>query len=439
MRFIKYILPVIIIFSLFSCNNGFNKDELEKIKVGDTKEILVSKVGNPLNTENIERYIYDNNNTVYIYKGKVNDYFFSSFDTDNFKKIKIGITEEELVLLIGKPIRTEDIDIVYYKDYQKIVIYKGAIESIDLHSFQDLSTLDKVRLNFNGNSMLIVNIALAIIMFGVALDIEVSQFKEVLRKPKSLLVGMLSQFIVLPALTFLFILIIEPTASVALGMILVAASPGGNISNFITSLAKGNSALSISLTAFATVSAVFMTPFNFSFWGGLYSSTSDMMIPIDIDPYQMVKTVMILLGIPVVLGILFKHYFSEFAIKISKPLKTFSLVFFIGLVIGAMSINFGFILKYIHLVLLMVFAHNLIALSSGYALARVFKLPKIDRRTLSIETGIQNSGLALVLIFNPNLFDGLGGMAFIAAWWAIWHIVSGLTIASIWKRIPTNN
>ncbi|MCK5906508.1 MAG: bile acid:sodium symporter family protein [Flavobacteriales bacterium] len=287
--------------------------------------------------------------------------------------------------------------------------------------------------------MLVINFALAIIMFGVAIEIEFKHFKEVLKHPKSMMVGVFAQFIALPVLTFLFILLIKPTASVALGMILVAASPGGNISNFMTSLAKGNSALSISLTAFATVMAIFMTPLNFSFWGNLYTETSGTLIPIKIDAYQMVKTVMLLLGIPVILGLLFRKYFTELALKIAKPLKTFSLIFFIGLIVGALSMNFDFFIDYIHLIVLMVFAHNLIALFTGYSLAVVFKLPKIDRRTLSIETGIQNSGLALVLIFNPKLFDGLGGMAFVAAWWGIWHIISGLVVANFFKRIPTGD
>lgn len=454
MRLYKILIPIFILFYMSSCSKDFNTKELNSIKVGDSKDLLYSKVGNPSEVDDIERWIYEGNNSIYIStKGKVKNFFLypvkpvnddnvsvlkpiDSLNLKLFRKVRIGMTKEELLGFLGKPKNIENIEIVYYKSHQKIVVYNNVIESIDLHAFQDLAILDKVRLNFNGGGMLVINFALAIIMFGVALEIEFKNFKEVLKHPKSMIVGVFSQFIALPLLTFLFILLIKPTASVALGMILVAASPGGNISNFMTSLAKGNSALSISLTAFATVMAIFMTPLNFSFWGNLYSETSDVVIPISIDAYQMVKTVMLLLGIPVILGLLFRKYFTEFALKIAKPLKTFSLIFFIGLVVGALSMNFSFFIDYIHLILLIVFAHNLIALFTGYSLGVVFKLPKIDRRTLSIETGIQNSGLALVLIFNPKLFDGLGGMAFIAAWWGIWHIISGLVVASIFKRIP---
>ncbi len=434
-----------------SCNKNYNSDELENIKVGDTKELLFSKVGTPSKTQNLERWIYEGNNTILIGKGKVQDYFISMSNIkDNdvsitnelntkqrtFEDVRIGMTKEELSEFLNKPIKKEKIEVVYFNKHQKLIIYNNKIESIDLHAFQDLSILDKIRLNFNGGSMIVINFALAIIMFGIAIEIEFSHFKEILKHPKSMMVGVFSQFIALPAVTFLFIWFVQPTASVALGMILVAASPGGNISNFMTSLSKGNSALSISLTAFATIMAIFMTPLNFSFWGNLYSETSGLVIPIHIDPFQMVKTVMLLLGLPVIMGLLFRRYFEKISLRIAKPLKIFSLVFFIGLIIGAMSMNFEFIVDYIHLIILLVFAHNLIAFVTGYSLGIVFKLPKIDKRTISIETGIQNSGLALVLIFNPKLFDGIGGMAFIAAWWGIWHIISGLVISTIWSKRP---
>ena len=453
MNSIKYLIPFFILFYMSSCSKSFNSAELENIKVGDSKELLISKVGEPLKVKKIERWIYEGNNTILIgVKGKVQNYFISpnndskdnsiailgmsdDLEVKSFMDVRIGMTKEELLGFLGKPMSIENIEIVFYKKNQKLIIHDGKIESIDLHAFQDLSILDKIRINFNGGSMLVINFALAIIMFGVAIEIEFSHFKEVINHPKAMMVGVFSQFIALPALTFLFIWIIQPTASVALGMILVAASPGGNISNFMTSMVKGNSALSISLTAFATVMAVFMTPLNFSFWGNLYSETSSMLVPIKIDPYQMVKTVMLLLGVPVVLGLLFRKYFEELSFKIAKPLKIFSLVFFIGLIIGAMSMNFEFIVDYVHLIMLIVIVHNIIALATGYSLGAVFKLAKRDKRTLAIETGIQNSGLALVLIFNPKLFDGLGGMAFIAAVWGIWHIVSGLIMVAFWTKI----
>lgn len=299
-----------------------------------------------------------------------------------------------------------------------------------------MEVLDQVQLNFSPSGLLILNITLAFIMFGVALEIDTRNFKRILKKPKSLLVGFFSQFLVLPGITFLLVLAIKPTPSVALGMLLVASCPGGNISNFISNLAKGNTALSVSLTGIATLGSIFLTPANFAFWGGMYEKASQLIMPIEIDPWHMLRTVVILLGIPMAAGVVFARKFPRITAQITRPIKIISILIFAGFVVIAFSNNFSYFLNYIHLIFLIVLAHNAVALLSGFSLGTVFRLPRVDRRSISIETGIQNSGLALVLIFNPNLFDGNGGMAFVAAWWGIWHIVAGLGIAALWSRKP---
>ena len=298
---------------------------------------------------------------------------------------------------------------------------------------ESLEVLDGIRLNFNADGLMLLNISLAFIMFGVALGLRVENFKKVVLNPKPAVVGVLSQFVLMPAMTFLLILLIKPSASVAMGMILVAACPGGNVSNFITSLARGNVELSVSLTGIADLSAIVMTPFNFAFWASLYNLTADKVIPIQIDLFEMFKTMLLLLALPVTLGMLFAYYFPNITKKIFNPIKIISILIFFGYIAAALGLNFDHFLNYIHLIVWIVLIHNLLALSTGYFAARIFKLSEKDVRTITIETGIQNSGLGLVLIFNPNLFDGLGGMAFIAAWWGIWHIVSGLTIGFLWK------
>jgi bile acid:Na+ symporter, BASS family len=303
-----------------------------------------------------------------------------------------------------------------------------------------LDYLDNIRLNFNEGSLFLLNITLAFVMFGVALELKKERFKRVLAKPKAAIIGVISQFILLPLLTLLLVLVINPSPSIAFGMILVAACPGGNISNFMTSLAKGNTELSVSLTAVADFSALVMTPFNFAFWGsiyaGFYSKGSDILIPIEIDPFEMFKTMIILLGIPLTLGMLFSYKFPKITSKIVKPIKIASIVIFTGYVVAAISINWEHFVKYVHVIFLIVLIHNALAISTGFSFAKLFKLSQNNIRTITIETGIQNSGLALVLIFNPKLFNGLGGMAFIAALWGVWHIISGLGIAAFWSRKP---
>ncbi|MFO7827015.1 MAG: bile acid:sodium symporter family protein [Bacteroidales bacterium] len=304
-----------------------------------------------------------------------------------------------------------------------------------------LEVLDKIHLNFSQGGLLFMNITLAFIMFGVALEIDMNSFKTIIAKPKSIIVGVISQFFLLPVLTFILVLIINPTPAVALGMILVAACPGGNVSNFISSMAKANIALSVSMTAVATLGAIFMTPINFAFWGGLYAKSHPLLRPIEIDPFQMFQTVFIILGLPLIVGMLFAKKFPSLTLKIKKPIKILSILIFGGYVVAALSNNFSYFIKYIHLIALIVFIHNALALLTGFTFSTIFKIPRRDRRSISIETGIQNSGLGLVLIFNPKLFPPdleLGGMAFIAAWWGIWHIIAGMGIATLWSRKKIN-
>jgi len=302
---------------------------------------------------------------------------------------------------------------------------------------ESYEVLDHIRLNFSPQGLFIMNVTISFIMFGVALDMKFSGFKELFKNPKPLIVGVVSQVIVLPLVTFLLILILRPSVGVALGMLLVASCPGGNISNFISSLSKSNTELSVSLTAFNTIGAIIITPFNFAFWGGMYAKASPLLRPIEIDPFQMLQTVVILLGIPLVLGLIFSIKFPTTTQKIIKPVRWASIFLFIGFVIGALSANFSNFLKFIELIFLIVLIHNALAFLSGYYFSRIFRLNPKDRRTIAIETGIQNSGLGLALIFNPKIFPPeleLGGMAFIAAWWGIWHIVSGLSLAFYWRR-----
>jgi bile acid:Na+ symporter, BASS family len=277
------------------------------------------------------------------------------------------------------------------------------------------------------------------------LDIKIQNFKDVLKNPASIFTGIVSQFVLLPVLTFLLALLINPTPSVALGMILVASCPGGNISNFVSSMAKGNAALSVSLTAFATLAAIFMTPLNFSLWGSLYidfynaKGAAELVRPLEIDKIQMFETVFILLGLPVITGLYFARKFPKLTDKIKKPIKTASVLFFVVMVIVMLSANFSHFMRFVHLVFIIVLLHNGLALGTGFLFSTFTKRSRLDRRAITIETGIQNSGLALALIFNPKIFPPeleLGGMAIIAAWWGIWHILSGLTIATFWSRKP---
>lgn len=308
-----------------------------------------------------------------------------------------------------------------------------------LSIFGDMSQLDFVELNFNQESVNMMNLAIAFIMFGVALSIRPSHFRTVFLNPKPVIIGVVSQYIILPALTFMLVLLIRPSIPVALGMILVAACPGGNVSNLISSISKANITLSVSLTTITTIISLIMTPFNFAFWGSLYAKHSPLLVPISIEPLEMFRTVFLILGIPVILGMFIGMRFPKFAKRMDKTIQGASVIFFIGFIVAALAGNFNIFLKYIHLIFLLVLLHNGLAFLSGYTLPKLFKVNEINCRTISIETGIQNSGLGLALIFNPRIFPpelNLGGMAMVAAWWGIWHIVAGLILAFYWIKRP---
>jgi len=294
--------------------------------------------------------------------------------------------------------------------------------------------LDTVRINFDTETIWLLNSALALVMFGIALEISPKDFKQLFQRPRPVLTGVISQFLLLPAITFLIVYLIAPMPSIALGMFMVAACPGGNISNFITHLAKGNTALSISLTAVATLLAIIMTPLNLQLWGGLYGPTASILKEISVSPFEMFKLVSLLLGIPLLLGMWVNHMKKELAQKMAKVLKVVSLLFFIALIVLAFYNNLEIFMDYILYVFWIVLLHNLIAFLTGFSFARIMGLSKNNIRTITIETGIQNSGLGLLLIF--TFFEGLGGMALLAAFWGIWHLISGLLLAAIWGYKP---
>lgn len=295
-----------------------------------------------------------------------------------------------------------------------------------------MTDIDGIFLNFSSQSLLLLNGILAIVMFSIALDLKLQEFGQLVRAPKPLLTGLLSQFVVLPVLTFGLVMVFQPRASIALGLILVAACPGGNISNFITHRAGGNAALSVSMTAFATVGAILVTPLNIAFWGNLYAPSREILQATEIDPVQIAVTVSLMLVLPLILGILLNAHRPEWANRVRRPFQNLSMLIFVTFVVLALASNWQFFLGYAHYVALLVVVHNALAFAGGYTTATLFGLSDFDRRAVTIETGIQNSGLGLVLIF--GFFGGLGGMAVVAAFWGIWHAISGIALARFMSR-----
>ncbi|TDF38242.1 bile acid:sodium symporter family protein [Alteromonadaceae bacterium M269] len=292
--------------------------------------------------------------------------------------------------------------------------------------------MDNVSINFNPESLLILNIILALLMLGVSLSLKVDDFTRVLKKPLAPAIGLLCQFIILPAFTYALTQLLDMAPSIALGMILVSSCPGGVFSNVITFIGKGNVATSVSMTAISSLSAVIMTPFNLTFYASLDPQTSEILSDVGISFSDVFTLIIMVLGLPLATGMYVGHRFPAIERASVKPLRKLSLIVFIGFVFIAFINNANLFAEYWPVFLWLVILHNGCALLLGNLSARLFKLQPDDRRAITFEVGIQNSGLGLVLLF--TFMPNIGGAMMITAFWGVWHLVTGSTLAFIWSR-----
>lgn len=295
-----------------------------------------------------------------------------------------------------------------------------------------LTGIDAVQVHFQPEQLVLLNWLLGFLMFGVALDIRISDFRYLLEHPRTAVTGIVSQLILLPILSLVLIWLLRPAPSIALGMLLVGVCPGGNVSNFMSALARANAALSVLLTAFSTLLAILSTPFLFNTLSWYTPGTEKLRQYIYVDPVDMMSSIALLVVLPLSLGMLVRHFLPHLADKIQKPVRLLSLMIFLGFVVVAIIGNWDNIKTHVLKVFFAVGIHNVLALGMGYWVARANQCKEEDCRTISIETGIQNSGLALILIF--NFFHGLGGLAMVAAWWGIWHLITGFGLAIYWSK-----
>lgn len=300
------------------------------------------------------------------------------------------------------------------------------------HLAQIMNQLDNIKISFSHQSLQALNVILALILFGISLELKKEDFTSLLKNKKSAAVALLSHFVLLPVITFLLVKIIHPPASIALGMILVGACPGGNMSNFFTHLAKGNTALAVSITSVSHLLAIVLTPLNFSLYGSMYPPAHELLKEIHLSVGEVFQTVAVIILLPLISGMLIRYFKPTVAEKITPYMKKFSLAAFVFFLVAAFASNAKVFVGTLGIILPIVAIHNLAVLTAGFSFALIMHLPYADSKTVTFETGVQNSGLALILIF--SFFNGLGGMALIAACWGVWHLVSGGALAFWWGR-----
>lgn len=287
-------------------------------------------------------------------------------------------------------------------------------------------------MEFDPASLILLNVIMACMMFGVSLSLRLEDFKRIALAPIAPLAGLFAQFLLLPLATCLFTWALRIDPELALGMILVASCPGGSFSNIMTWLARGNVAVSVSMTAVSSLAATVLTPLNFAFYGWLNPHTREYLTQITLEPGGILLLVLLVLALPLVLGMITGRKLPALVERSEKPLRIISLLVFLSFVAIAFSNNFGLFIERFHSFFWLVVFHNLMALSLGYGMGMLLKLPVPDRRAVTMEVGIQNSGLGLVILF--TFFPEAGGMMLITAFWGVWHLVSGITLSQIWAR-----
>lgn len=280
--------------------------------------------------------------------------------------------------------------------------------------------------------MTVLNAAMAFLMFSVALDVRFSDFKRIAQFPQSVGVGLLVQMLVFPLLTLGIIALFRPPVSVAMGLVLVSICPSGNMTNFLVHFSKANVPLSVTLNAIIILSATFVTPAGFLFWSKFVPESESLRKSFDIRLTDMVLIIVQLIVLPLLAGILLHEKRPVIVERIRPWAQRLSLLIFFAILALALLGNWDNIVQYLGFIFLLVAAHNLVALSNGYWIGRLFRLPEHDCRTLAFEGGVHNTALGLLLIF--KFFGGLGGMTLVAAWWGIWDLVTGLGLAWWWRR-----
>ncbi len=279
--------------------------------------------------------------------------------------------------------------------------------------------MEPISLNFSPENLIAINLLIAVMMFGVSLELTHADFKRIATNPKAPVIGLVLQFLLLPGITSFVTWLLNVSPMLSMGMILVASCPGGAFSNIMTWLAKGNVALSVSMTAVSSIAATVLTPLNFSFYAWVNPNTRSLLTEIAMDPWGLLELVILVLAIPLALGMTVGNKFPGFTLKVQKPLKIFALLFLLALTTAAFISNTDVFLKHFKTFIFLVIGHNALALALGYFGAKIMGLAEYDRRAISLEVGIQNGALALVIIF--TFFPEASGMLLIAAFWGVWH------------------
>jgi BASS family bile acid:Na+ symporter len=295
----------------------------------------------------------------------------------------------------------------------------------------DVTELDSLRIVLDPIGQAGVAIALMMVMFSVALGLRVDDFRFLLEKPLLFAGGVVSQVLLLPLVTMGLIFLMAPPPSIALGMIVVACCPGGAVSNLLTYLSRGDLAVSVALTTTSSLLAAILTPASILFWSNAYEPTSTLLKSLDVSPYVFLAQTTLLLAVPLLLGMIIAAKAPDVAQKIRKRATLLGASTLIGVIIYGIIYFFPVLITALPMLGFVVVIHNAVAFATGAAAGRVLSDSTPTRRALVFELGIQNAGLALVILIGQ--LKGLGGAAAIAAVWGVWDLIAGGSIAVFFR------
>ncbi len=295
-----------------------------------------------------------------------------------------------------------------------------------------MTDVDSLRIAFDPMMRAALDAVLALVIFGVALELRPADFWVVARAPKGVLAALFCQFLLLPALAFLLGRALGLGPSMALGMILVASCPGGSISNLLTGVAGGNTALSVSITAISTLISSMLIPLNVAFWGSRNSATNALLQTLALDSRHLAMQALFFIGLPLLAGVALRAKRPELAHRLMRPARGLSLLLLASVVTAGLSANWRVFAECFGALTALSLTGNAMAISSGYASAWAAGLSERDRRAVTLEVSVPNTGLALALVF--KFFAGLGGMAVVAAFWGLWNLAAGAALAAGWSR-----
>ncbi len=291
---------------------------------------------------------------------------------------------------------------------------------------------DALPLRFEPSGLVALNAIIALMILGASLDLRVDDLRRVVARPAGVLAGLSAQAVLTPAATCLLTWAFRVDPALSLGMMLVAACPSGALSNVLTWRARGNVALSVGLTTVSSLAATVLTPLNFALYGWLNPRTRPLLQEVSLPVGGILLQVLLVLALPVVLGMLVGAKAPRFARRAERPLRGASFVVLMAFIAGAFLENRALFVSRFGDFFWLVVLQNAMALGIGLLVSRAAGLDEADRRAVTIEVGIHNSGLGLAILF--TFFPAAGSMMLITAFWGVWHLVSGLALSAWWAR-----